>query len=422
MGKHFEKSLSSFSTVDHQQIIEARYRTAMEDVTSLVVGFTHDGTITCASRGFVLSVGLTEEEGLLGSNLFSLIYPPDLDKLLQAIKQVGPKHSMRCQLRLCVDNKLVQQKWDIRGVVDRTGNLIEYQATGKVVLGDLLIRAQLQDNSLFRELTENIPVMIYMISKSKFLYANQMFQNNFGYTQAELLNMDFWELIHPDHREFIKKQALAKLAGDKNTANHREIKGIRKDGSPLWGDAFVNTMRINGETVGLVAAYDITERKMLEEELERAHRELEEKVQERTEELRRTNQELIMLNYNLNNIIKNMSDGVILFNRDGSCKSLNPAFEKTWGIKIQNWQDYSDIRYLQEKVFEQGVSLPEEEFIIPTDRGQAYFLASATPLRDEEGKSLLCEKGHKIYRCFSNTFFIRPIRTGRNASMFLIIR
>jgi len=390
-----------------KNLIEARYSTVMQDQTSMVVGFTVDGTITCVSRGFTLALG-QKDYNWLDQNLFALIYSSDLPGFLQAMQQVERQRSVRYDLRLKIAERLVQHKWDIRGVYDERHNIIEYQATGRVVFGHSLTQAQVEDGSIFRKLTENIPVMIYLISSSKFWYVNPTFEKKFGYTHTELLNIDFWELIHPDHRDFIKKQALAKLAGKENLADNREIKGIRKDGTPLWADVFFNILRLNNETVGLVAAYDITERKRLEAELEEAHRELEQRVYERTTELRKANQELTILNYNLDNVISNMSDGVILFSRDGQAKILNPAFEKTWGLMINNWRDYAEISYLQKKVFEQGVALQDEEFIVATERGQAHFLASATPISDEQGQIARClvllrpmEKVHRLINRFT---------------------
>ncbi|MGE5455204.1 MAG: PAS domain S-box protein, partial [Methylocystaceae bacterium] len=322
MAKTNEDDNCSVNENDFQKLIQARYSTVMDDQTSMVVGFTADGTITCISRGFALALGQEDGE-LLGFNLFNLVYPYDLSGFLQAMQQVERQRSVRYDLRLKVAEHLLQHKWDIRGVYDSQHNIIEYQATGRVVFGHALTRAQLEDGSVFRKLAENIPVMIYMISSSKFWYVNPTFEQKFGYTHAELLNIDFWELIHPDHREFIKKRALAKLEGKENLADNREMKGIRKDGTTIWADVFVNIVRLNNETVGLVAAYDITERKRLEEALEEAHRELEQRVQDRTGELRKANQELTILNYNLDNVISNMSDGVIIFNREGQAKILN---------------------------------------------------------------------------------------------------
>lgn len=389
-----------------QQLVEARYRAVMEDQTSLVVGFAADGEIRCVSCGFT-NVLNSSEQTLLGMNIFNMIYPDDLVGLRDALQKIERGRSISRELRLGISGSIIKQKWDIRAIYVQD-KIIEYQATGRVISGDLMTKAQLQDGSIFRRLTENIPVMLYLFGSRKFLYVNRSIEKKFSYKHMEFLNMDFWELVHPDHRESVKRRGLAILESKEAVPTNREIKGITKDGRIIWMDVFVNIIDLNGETVGLVAAYDITERKRLEQELKLAHRELENRVQERTAELRKTNQELITLNHNLNNIVQNMSDGVLLFNRDGQVKILNPGFEKIWGQAVQNWRKFVDMNYFQKKVFEERVFLQDEEFIVPTARGQAHFVASAAPISGDHGEVTGClvlvrpiERVHRLVHRFT---------------------
>lgn len=390
----------------HLHLVEARYMAVMEDQTSLVVGFAANGEIRCVSRGFTYVLN-SSEQSLLGMNLFTMIYPDDLPGLNDALQNIQRGRAISRELRLGIAGSMIKQKWDIRGIYVQD-QLVEYQATGRVISGDLMTKAQLQDGSVFRRLTENIPVMLYLFGSRKFLYVNRSFEKKFGYKHMELLNMDFWELVHPDYRERVKRRGLAILEGHDPVPANGEIKGITKDGSLTWTDVFVNIIDLNGETVGLVAGYDITERKRLEEALKQAHRELENRVQKRTAELRKTNQELTTLNNNLNNIVQNMSDGVLLFNRDGQVKILNPGFEKAWGQTVHNWRGFVNMNYFQKKVFEEGVFLQDEEFFVPSTRGQAHFVASASPIADEQGEVTGClvlvrpiERVHRLVHRFT---------------------
>ncbi|MGE5422531.1 MAG: sigma 54-interacting transcriptional regulator, partial [Ignavibacteriales bacterium] len=418
----------SKAEVSIEKRIEARYMAVMEDQTSLVVGFAADGSISCVSRGFTLFLNASEES-LLNAKLYSLIYEQDLSSLSEAMAQVEPGRAIRCDLRLNVAGRMAGMRWDIRGIYYK-GEVIEYQASGRITAGDFMTRAQLVDGAIFRRLTEKIPVMLYLFGSRKFVFVNRTFEENFGYKHMELLNMDFWELIHPDFREIGKQRGLAILAGKESVPANTEVKGIKKNGEIIWADTFVNIVDLNGEAVGLVAAYDITERKRLEKAVEQANRDLENRVQERTAELRRANQELTTLNNNLNNIMQNMSDGVLLFSRDGQVKIMNPGFEKAWGHLVRSWRSFVDTDYFRRRVFEEGAFLQDEEFIVPTSKGQAHFVASAAPLRDDEGNvsaSLVLvrpiEKVHRLVQRFTGAiarFRFEDIVT-RSPKMFGVI-
>lgn len=374
--------------IDMQRLVEARYTAVMEDQTSLVVGFARDGGISCVSRGFTILLNTTEE-ALLNTNLLSLIYEEDLPNLQEALSQVERARSNSCEVRLGMGNTFLRQKWDIRGIYSGD-QLIEYQATGRIITGDSLTRAQLEDGSVFRRFTENIPVMIYLFNQNRFIYVNRSFEISFGYKHMELLNMGFWELVHPDYRDIVKKRGLAILEAKEPVPANWEVMGISKGGDIIWMDVFVNIIEMSGETVGLVAAYDITQRKQLEKALDQYKRDLEQRVNDRTAELSRANQELTIINRNMNNIFENMSDGVIYFNRDGQIKIFNPDFDRVWGQAARNWRKYVDQRYFYHKIFEEGAFLQDEEFIVPTGRGQAHFVASASPIADDQGHITGC--------------------------------
>ncbi|MEA1962022.1 MAG: sigma 54-interacting transcriptional regulator, partial [Bacillota bacterium] len=136
---------------------------------------------------------------------------------------------------------------------------------------------------------------------------------------------------------------------------------------------------------------DITERKLLKEQLQAARDELEVRVQQRTEELSQKNQELTLLNQNLNNVVKNMSDGVVVVNRDGKFESLNSVFEQTWGnlldtVKI-TMKDLIVKRRnrLINDMFDKSKAFQDEEVIFTTPDGPVHLVASGTPIVNEVG-------------------------------------
>jgi transcriptional regulator with PAS, ATPase and Fis domain len=148
---------------------------------------------------------------------------------------------------------------------------------------------------------------------------------------------------------------------------------------------------VAGKTVSIVGAYDITERKRLQAALEMSRDRLEINVQERTAELSWKNIELTLLNRNFNSVIMNMSDGVIFLEESGEFELLNSASSKCWIGKDQNfeenfrtWISNQGSKYMK-RLFAAGKAFQDEEIIIPTVDSSLRFLASGTPIADEQG-------------------------------------
>lgn len=113
----------------------------------------------------------------------------------------------------------------------------------------------------FRVLSETAACGFCIIEDDKISYANLAAEKVTGYSRDELLNMKFWELIHPEHRQFYEKDAT----GGSISADKQEIKILTKDNQVKWVILSCGGVVINGKQVVLVTFYDITERKIAEE-------------------------------------------------------------------------------------------------------------------------------------------------------------
>lgn len=394
------------------KLLESRYNAILKDENSLLLGFSKEGIIHLVNQGFCTALN-ENRNSLLGTNLYELVFDEDIETLRSSLEAVKSQHSVRCDLRVNAYDRIVWQEWVIRGVY-ADNEFVEYLASGREISDVKLTRAQLQDGAVFRRLTEIIPVMIYVFGESnKFIYVNPNFEMKLGYSQKELLNMNFWDIVHPDHKEMVRERGMARLRGEDVPINY-EIKALKKNGEIFWGDVFFSMTQLAGEMTGIVGAYDITERKRLELDLEKAHSELEMRVKARTTELRKANQELVILNSNLNNVICNMSDGVILVNHDGDMQILNPVFEQSWGTIILSWEQHikknlnSGDNYFLKRLLADGIAFQDEEFIVHAPSGQVHFVASGTPISDENGNISSgvimvrpIEKVHRLVNRFS---------------------
>ena len=103
--------------------------------------------------------------------------------------------------------------------------------------------------------------------------------------------MNYWDFIHPDYRNMLKEKVWARL-GRKNISDRYELKFLNKDGTEFIGEMALSIIEWNGKPAIIGVICDITERKQMEEALQKAHDKLEVRVRERTAELLSANQKL----------------------------------------------------------------------------------------------------------------------------------
>ncbi|MGA9138630.1 MAG: PAS domain S-box protein [Methanocella sp.] len=118
----------------------------------------------------------------------------------------------------------------------------------------------------FRVMADTSVAAIFLIQDNRFIYANPAASAVTGYANEEIRAMDFWELIHDEFREGLKKYGNDLLHGVMIPGRF-EIKFVRKGGDVGWADLTVAPIRYHGKPAGVITALDITERKRAEEAL-----------------------------------------------------------------------------------------------------------------------------------------------------------
>jgi len=117
-----------------------------------------------------------------------------------------------------------------------------------------------ESEAQFRTLFETIPGAVFVHSGERFLDVNAAMERITGYTRDELLDMPFWELVHPDFRGLIKDRGQARLRG-KATPSPYETKIVTKDGEERRVIAAASRVGSEGEPTVLGTLIDITDLK-----------------------------------------------------------------------------------------------------------------------------------------------------------------
>lgn len=127
----------------------------------------------------------------------------------------------------------------------------------------------------------------------KYLNVNPAFARMMGYSKEELVGINFNTITHPGDVETGMANMNTLLTGQRNHFQ-MEKKFIRRDGSILWANVTVSTVRDKaGKIISFVGVtQDITGRKWTEDDILSLNASLEEQVQQRTAQLQVSSRDL----------------------------------------------------------------------------------------------------------------------------------
>jgi len=129
-------------------------------------------------------------------------------------------------------------------------------------------QASRESEAQFRAMAETAASSISIYQNDKFIYVNPACETLTGYTRQELLQMNFWEVAHPDVREMVQQRGWQRQAGKIPLPTRYELKIIRKDGEVRWLDFTANAIEFGGSKAVLLTGFDTTERRQAEQNLQ----------------------------------------------------------------------------------------------------------------------------------------------------------
>jgi len=125
----------------------------------------------------------------------------------------------------------------------------------------------------FRALIENSSDAICLIDPhSTILYASPSTQALLGFRAEEFVGRHGLELVHPEDRKNVA-HVLAELVSNPTQISRIEARVQHKDGSWRWMEAVAKNLLGNPDIQAIVVNYrDISDRKLMEQELIQAHK------------------------------------------------------------------------------------------------------------------------------------------------------
>ncbi|EKQ71087.1 PAS domain S-box [Leptolyngbyaceae cyanobacterium JSC-12] len=126
-----------------------------------------------------------------------------------------------------------------------------------------------QSEARFRVVAETASCAFLIYQGNHLRYVNPATEKITGYSREELMTIPFWELAHPDFRQIVRDRGLARQRGEAVPPRY-EIKILTKSGQERWVDMTAGFAYLNGQPAAIATAYDITERKEAEAQLQLA--------------------------------------------------------------------------------------------------------------------------------------------------------
>jgi two-component system, cell cycle sensor histidine kinase and response regulator CckA len=185
----------------------------------------------------------------------------------------------------------------------------------------------------FRTLAESTPVAVLLFQDDRWVFLNRAAEEITGYGRDELLGMNFWSIVHPDHKAMVEDRGKRRQAGEAVDPRY-EFKIVTKQGRVRWVLLNGATTHLGGRPAGLINVIDITTLKRTQEELEATNEELE----ATNEELNATNEELIASQTELETserryreLFENFPVGLYQASLDGTVLTVNPEMARMLG-------------------------------------------------------------------------------------------
>jgi len=142
----------------------------------------------------------------------------------------------------------------------------------------------------YRTLVDQLPDYVIVHRDGILLYVNPAAASRFGYTAEMLIGKPILSFIAPGYHDTVRQAITRRMAGSDVPAYEMKIR--QKDGT--FRTVLTNGAAImfEGRPASLNVLSDITDRKLMEEEVRSLNRVLEQRVKDRTEALSKTNEQL----------------------------------------------------------------------------------------------------------------------------------
>ena len=257
------------------KISERKYRTIIEHAPFGISCSTMEGKLVSANPALAGILKYDSPEELLETvNCSSIqkvlfVKPSERDHVVNRIFEGSAWQVFECRYR-CKDGSVITCKVHSRRILDQEGSEREFESFMENITDRVEAEKALRESEeKFRVLAETAPAAIVVYQGEKFVYVNPAAVRLFGYGDAELLGMKFWEWAHPDNRTMVMDLGMARQRGEPVPTQY-EHRFVNKSGEAGWVMVSAGSITYRGNPAGIATFIDITENKRAEERMRAA--------------------------------------------------------------------------------------------------------------------------------------------------------
>ena len=263
------------------------FRALAENANDGILVATGQGEHVYANKRAAEIMGFSVQE-ILETRMQDLVHPAELKKIEK-------------RLRERVEGKPVPRRYET-AARRKDGKKVPVEITGAktswhgqpadiVIIRDIEDRKRSEERLRERErkfgkLLKSIRDGVYTLdSDGRFTFVNDVIVKRSRQTREWFLGRSYLGVIRPEDRDRVHENFKAVMRGEQVPVY--ELAYPTASGDQLWVEVNTTALRDSTGIIGLLGiSRDISDRKLAEEYLEKAHEELEDRVKERTAELR----------------------------------------------------------------------------------------------------------------------------------------
>ena len=325
---------------------------------------TQNGLFRFMNKAFGDLIGY-QPELLVGTLASDILHEKDKDRM------VAQHYQRMAGLRTKdIDYTSLKHKNGCYIDIEYTATAIDYMGTiaSFITARDITERNRMQEKleqseHKYRNLVENAHDGIIITQFGKFKFVNKAFCNIIEYTEEELIESDFLNIVADEEKVRLQEYHRLRMAGEKHQMIY-EAKGITKTGKLVYFEINTSYIDYNGFPATFIILRDHTEHKLMEETLKES------------ESKYRT-------------LIEKSLDGIVI-SQDGKVKLVNKAFADMIGYTVEECM----------QTFGPASIAPEDQ--------ERVMKIHYSRMKGEVGDmrynaSIICKNGEKVIAEFNST-------------------